>query len=379
MNERELLYIEKLAKTSCKNGLENKYGEILKHEELINDLLFYSREYRLQNEVNNPLITRSYGRLLNADKELIKETVITKLFFNTFGHCEIEYPENKKFAVCLTHDVDDIYPSLAHIALSSLYCIRNLNLKELKKQLFWKIRRKEDSPYWNFKEIMNLEEKYSAKSSFYFLATDKDIRRFRYNIEDLENELGFIVDKGWEVGLHGGYYAYNNLEEMKKEKKRLEKVLGKKVIGYRNHYLRFKVPDTWELLAEAGFKYDTTFGYNDMVGFRNGMCHPFKPFDLSRDREINILEIPLTIGDGTLFYYIKDLSEAWTIVKKLIDTVEKYNGVITLLWHSNIFNCAFRDRWVRLYEKILKYCHEKNAWMTSGEEIWRWWKNDEQG
>ena len=207
------------------------------------------------------------------------------------------------------------------------------------------------------------------------MATDKDIRRFRYDIEDLENERGSIADNGWEVGLHGGYYAYDNLEEMKKEKERLENVLGKDVIGYRNHYLRFKVPDTWELLAKAGFKYDTTFGYGDIVGFRNGMCHPFKPFNLNSAKEIDILEIPLIIMDGALFGSVKSFKEAWETTKRLIDTVEKYNGVITLLWHSNNFNCAFKDSWVKFYIKILEYCYEKNAWMTSGEEIYKWWRD----
>lgn len=313
-----------------------------------------------------------FAHTLSNDKDILEPKVSKFLVKNGL---ETDYPENKKIAVCLTHDIDEIYPPLSHTLLSSLHCMKNFDFKRLKDQLFWKYKGKEYSPYWNFEEIMDLEEKYNAKSSFYFLATDKDIRRFRYDIEDLENELGVIVDKGWEVGLHGGYYAYNSLEEIKKEKTRLEKVLGKEVIGYRNHYLRFKVPDTWELLTEAGFNYDTTFGYNDIVGFRNGMCHPFKPFNLKTNREINILEISLIIGDGALISYINDLSEAWVVTKRLIDSVEKYNGVLTLLWHSNNFNCAFRDSWAILYEKILKYCHEKNAWMTSGEEIWRWWKN----
>ena len=310
-----------------------------------------------------------------SSNEDILDPLVSKFLVENGLNLKAEYPENKKFAVCLTHDVDEIYPPLSHTLLSSLHYMKNLDFKKLKDQVFWKYKGKEFSPYLNFKEIMNLEEKYGAKSSFYFIATDSDIRRFRYSIEDLENELGSIVDKGWEVGLHGGYYAYNSLEEMKKEKKRLEKVLGEKVIGYRNHYLRFKTPDTWELLAKAGFKYDTTFGYHDMVGFRNGMCHPFKPFNLNSDKESDILEIPLIIMDAALFGSVNSFEEAWEITKRLIDTVEKYEGVITLLWHSNDFNCAYKDSWVKLYGKILKYCHDKNAWMTSGEKIWGWWEN----
>ena len=288
----------------------------------------------------------------------------------------VEYPENKKFAVCLTHDVDDIYPTLAHNVISSLYCIKKLDLKRLRNWLFLMIQKKDISPYLNFKEIMKLEEKYGAKSSFYFITSDKDIRRFRYNIEDLENELGYIVDQGWEVGLHGGYYSYNNLENIKNEKKRLEKVLGKEVIGYRNHYLMFKVPDTWELLAKAGFKYDTTFGYTDIVGFRNGMCHPFKPFNLNLNKEINILEIPLIVMDVALLSSCSSIEHAWDTTKSLIDIVEKNNGILTILWHNNTFNYPPRDAWRNLYERILAYVHQKDAWITSGEEILEWWENE---
>jgi len=35
---------------------------------------------------------------------------------------------------------------------------------------------------------------------------------------------------------------------------------------------------------------------------------------------------------------------------------------------------------LKFYEQILKYCYEKNAWMTSGDEIWKWWnKRKSQG
>ncbi len=286
---------------------------------------------------------------------------------------KLEYPENKNFAVFLTHDVDDIYPPKSHTFISSLYHIKNFEFDKLKDQLFWKYRGRQFSPYWNFKEIMKVEDKYNAKSSFYFIASDHDILRFRYNIEDLENELGIITDNGWEIGLHGGYFSFDNLEEILKEKKRLEKIISRKVIGYRNHYLRFKVPTTWDLLRDAGFKYDTTFGYNDMTGFRNGMCHPFWPFNLKNDQYIDILEIPLIMMDTALFWSSKTFDNSWTNAKYLIDIVEKYNGVLTLSWHNYVFSCPFRKQWTMLYEKILKYCHKKNAWMTNGEDIWKWW------
>jgi peptidoglycan/xylan/chitin deacetylase (PgdA/CDA1 family) len=265
---------------------------------------------------------------------------------------QVEYPDGSKFAVCLTHDIDVVNFS------------RISTLKNVLKFLI--LKNKKLNLMWDFEDFMKLEDKYDAKSSFFFLTVNKEDMDFNFGVEDLEYEIGNIADKGWEVGLHGGHEAYNNLDVINKNKKQLEKVLGKEVIGYRNHYLRFKVPDTWELLSKSGFKYDTTYGYADCVGFRNGTCHPFKPFNLNTNEEIDILEIPLTIMDRTLFDYMKlDMKGRWDITKLLIDTVEKNNGVITILWH----NTFMIDENLRFYEKILKYCHEKRAWMTSGEEI----------
>ena len=137
------------------------------------------------------------------------------------------------------------------------------------------------------------------------------------------------------------------------------------------HFLRFAVPHTWRLLAELGFKYDTTFGYPDMPGFRNGMCHPFKPYDLCMKKEIDILEIPLIVMDSSLFKM--PIGEAWMVIKGLIEITEKNKGIITILWHNSTFDEIFCGQWTKLYEKILQLLKERNAWMTSGEEVYNYW------
>ena len=282
-----------------------------------------------------------------------------------------QYPDGKKFAVCLTHDIDIVHPGRLYPIFGAARAFVKGNLTNAIKIPFSIIDKKRN-PFWNFKEIMELEAKYDAKSSFYFLTLEPGESDYGYKIEDIEDELSTISDNGWEVGLHGGHESYNNLEDVKKKKQKLEKVLGKEVIGYRNHYLRFKVPNTWELLSKAGFKYDSTFGYADCAGFRNGMCHPFKPFNVNTGQQIDIMEIPLTIMDCTLFrdYMRLDFKKAWELTKGLIDTVELCNGVITILWH----NTYMQEENLKFYEKILKYCSEKNAWLTSGKEIYEMWQ-----
>ena len=317
-----------------------------------------------------------YGCFPYADStcaDILKPAVSEFLIDNGF---RIAYPDNRQFAVCLTHDVDEIYPPFSHTVYSSLTCLKERDFNGLSRQICWKAQGKKKSPYRNFKEIIKMEERYGACSSFYFLATDADIYRFRYSIGDLADELGQIIDSGGEVGLHGGYYAYDNSATIRVEKRRLEQVLGRKVIGCRNHYLRFKVPDTWEILKKEGFSYDTTLGYNEMIGFRNGMCHPFRPYNLNTDKEIDILEIPLAIMDSALFDMVHSYRDAWELVQRLIDTVASCRGVLTLNWHSNNFFCPFRAHFPEMYEQILQYCQTKNAWMTNSCTIVDWWKKN---
>ncbi len=342
--------------------------ELLKQNQEVWDIFTRKEEY-------SPEELDKHGRFLcsESDVKSALEPAVSKYLIER--GMKVEFPENKTFAVCLTHDVDDIYPPLSHSLLSSAHCLKNLDFRGSAAHLFWNFGEKKRSPYINLSQIMDLEANYGGKSSFYFIATETDPLRFRYNVEDIEDILGEIYDRGWEVGLHGGYYSYDSTEAIKNEKKRLETVLGKKILGFRNHYLRFKTPDSWEILANSGFKYDSTFGHSRSVGFRNGMCHPFRPYNLKEDREIEILEIPLIIMDVALFATSKSFEEAWEYTKNLIDTTESFNGVITLLWHNFVFGCSFRRDWVKLYEKILQYCSRRGAWITSGEEIYRWWEN----
>lgn len=336
--------------------------EKLKEEKELWDLFTKKEEY-------NPPILDEYERFpyyLSSSRDIFEPKVSKYLIENGF---KPEYPDGKKFAVCLTHDIDVIKESNFRYALNSFRAVTRGHIREALRYPAYAINKK-SHPFWNFREIMKLEEKYGATSSFYFLALEPGEQNYAYDLQSLRDDIRYIDARGWEVGLHGGHRSYNNYEDLFKKKEKLESVLGKRIIGYRNHYLRFRTPETWELLSKAGFKYDTTFGYNDCAGFRNGMCHPFRPINLKTGKEIDIVEIPLTIMDCTLLrdYMRLDFNGSWEVTKKLIDSVAKYNGVITILWH----NTYMLDENLDFYKKILKYCYEKDAWMASGKDMIEW-------
>ncbi len=280
------------------------------------------------------------------------------------------YPKNKKFAVCLTHDIDILYFTRRRLLYESSLAFRQKKPLRAARIVLNRMQKK-FNPLWNFKKIISLEKKYEASSTFFFLALEKKEEDFNFDIRNLKDEFRDIIQAGHEVGLHAGHEASTDIRKMKQQKSRIEEIINMPVSGCRNHFLRFQIPGTWELLSQAGFKYDSTFGYADCVGFRNGMCHPFKPYHLITGNFIDILEIPLIIMDDTFLSYMHfDYKAALKMSKDLIDKVAELKGTITILWH----NSNMLDKQLQLYEELLSYCQEREAWMTSGENIRDWWE-----
>lgn len=273
------------------------------------------------------------------------------------------WPDSKKYAMCLSHDIDLL--TLRWYTMAELG-LRSVVKGEWSRVLgYWRAMwRPEARDLRNFQTIMDLEKKYEARSTFFFMATTDHDQR--YDIWELEPDLRNIRAQGFEVALHGGMESYQDASILIQEKERLEQVLGAQVIGIRQHYLRFDLEKTWQAQVAAGFLYDATLGYADQIGFRNGMCFPFVP----EGRQI--VEIPLMIMDTTLWSYLGyDFDTAWLHTKQLIDIVQERGGLISILWHNDQFVEALHPRSAEFYQKILAYGQESGAWMTSADEVYQ--------
>jgi len=278
----------------------------------------------------------------------------------------IVWPQNKKFAVCLTHDVDRVkktYQYLTHFIKSrDLYHVKSFVVRK-------------EYPYWNFERIMEIEDKYGVRSTFFFLNESKKFNilrpkewklalgRYNLNSKKIVDVIQKLQVGGWDIGLHGSYDSYKNKELLLKEKTNLEKIIGKEVIGIRQHYLNLNIPETWEIQKSIGLKYDASFGSSLEVGFRNKQYLPFCPFADS------FFVIPLTIMDSTLFHNSESIEDAWNKCKGIIDEAEKHGALVTVLWHQRVFNEQEFPNWSKMYEKIIEYSLNKNALVTNMAKI----------
>jgi hypothetical protein len=142
----------------------------------------------------------------------------------------------------------------------------------------------------------------------------------------------------------------------------------------RQHYLHYDIRSTPRAHSEAGFKYDSTLGFNDNIGFRFGTCYPWCLYDLKAAEQLPIVEIPLIIQDAAMLSPEKGLRLNWEMALDYIvlmtERVKEVGGVLTLLWHTNeIINLES----LRVYKKSLEYLKRQNCWMTTVRQVGDWW------
>jgi len=279
---------------------------------------------------------------------------------------------DKDFVACLTHDVDSvkrwnlksIFKEIIYFNKSPIIKDNTLNVLKRKGRIVKSILSCKD-PHWNFKEIIELEKQYGFSSSFYFLIGGKHKSEKNYRISDakIQRLIDNIKKTGCEVGLHGSFYSYNDIEILRKEKNILEKLVGK-IFGIRQHFLRFDIRKTYLLYERIGIEYDTTLGYAQHEGFRTGFCLPFYPYNLDEERCFTTLEIPLNIMDGTfsdLKYKGVTHLETWNYIKSVLMTVKRHSGCIVILFHNSHLDSIEHYGYMQLYKKCLDWIKLNNG------------------
>jgi len=178
----------------------------------------------------------------------------------------------------------------------------------------------------------------------------------------IRNLIHRLREQGVEHGVHPGYGTFLRPAVLQAELHILRDVLEEQELGGRQHYLRWS-PETWMDWENAGLSYDSSVGYADQAGFRAGTCIPYRPWQLSRNREARLLEIPLVVMDVSLLEHMLLRGEALLgLVGRLMERCRLVGGVFTFLCH----NTTLRDaRFAQAYGQIL------DMLASSGQFDWK--------
>lgn len=274
----------------------------------------------------------------------------------------------KEFCVCLSHDVDRVNKTFQFLT----HCLKNLKSRDLESAIYQVQSLTQQAHYWMFEKVMDIEEKLGVRSTFFFLNETYPFRPWK--LESWRLALGYydmlapkiqkvireLDGHGWEIGLHGSYRSFRDVDLLKKEKAQLESIVGHQVLGIRQHYLNLD-NETWARQAEAGFLYDASFGFTDNIGFKDNKFQPFMPFPAQQ-----FYVMPLAIMDGCVIRRKNPLADAL----KVVDLARDQGACLVLNWHQERFSEREFPGWMDLYLRLIEECKVRNAHFTTiGEYI----------
>jgi len=194
------------------------------------------------------------------------------------------------------------------------------------------------------------------------------LRASAYGVSDIAERVKALAAAGSEVGVHG-IDAWLDSVRASEERAAVSSVAGVPTRGIRMHWLFFDQRSP-ERLDEAGFVYDSTFGYNETVGFRAGTLQAFKPITARQ-----LLELPLHVMDTALFYPSHlDLAPAAAkqIVLQLVDEAERHGGALTVNWHDR--SIAPERFWDGFYLDLLADLRHRNPWFPTAAQAVSWFR-----
>jgi hypothetical protein len=160
-----------------------------------------------------------------------------------------------------------------------------------------------------------------------------------------------------EVGMHPSYESLDHPDRMATEKHLLEEVLGEEILISRQHFLRFRMPDTFRHLSRLGIREDFSMGYHDAVGFRSGTAYPHRFFDLMENRVIDIRLFPLIAMDSALKNYMRITPEqAFRKMQDILSQLEMTGGVFTTVWHNHSMSDYYEWKgWRKVYTQFIEH------------------------
>ena len=306
-------------------------------------------------------------------------------------------PAGYDFLACLTHDVDfvgirdhkcdhtmwgflyrSLIGSLIHVIRGEQTwsrCLRNWAAAVSLPLVHLGLR--EDFWREEFERYLEIERDFG--STFFFIpfnnmagtlggAPAPHARAAKYDFVGIREQVVGLLEKGCEIGLHG-IDAWQSSENSRAELQRIRELAGAAEIGTRMHWLYWNEASP-RILEGTGFSYDSTFGYNDAIGFRAGTTQAFRPLTAER-----LLELPLNIQDSAMFYSDRmrlSEQEALTACNAILQSLSSSGGALTVNWHTR--SLSPERLWGDFYAQLLNEIQTNRVWFGTGQAVVGWFR-----
>jgi len=314
------------------------------YEEVDNEVRDKHGRFPLKESLLFPLYHKR--ALVNEYIEVLRYLLVANLGCNIVS--------NRVYTVHLSHDVDWPLANLYDLKFHFKESAKDL-LERHDAQLFFRrfysrffasgLAIKALDPNNNFKYIMDVSESMDLRSSFFFIPAPEPAGQYspeiRYQIQSpfFLQLFQEIHRRGHSIGVHPGYFTFCDAQNTASGFHRLRHIcdgLGIKQQnwGGRQHYLRWKNPESWQIWDDMGADFDSSLGWAEDLGFRGSSCIAYPVFDLILRKQRKLIEYPLMVMDVTAFA-LGSMEDYFDQIVEISNVCRFFRGDFTLLYHNN--------------------------------------------
>jgi peptidoglycan/xylan/chitin deacetylase (PgdA/CDA1 family) len=292
------------------------------------------------------------------------------------------WPDGRQWAVAFTHDLDVVewWPAFTLLRLAEL--ARHGELARATRVVAAAASSIGQPVVWRaIVELLATEARHGVRSSWFILCDRPSVTTARagdltYRPESAQARRIFdaIRAGGHEVGLHGSFATSEDHARFASQRAMLQSIVGLEPTGVRQHYLRMRAAKTPRGMHDAGFVYDSTFGFADRNGFRLGTADVVPLWDAERERTVGLDEAPFVWMDRALSKYQHvEHPDAWIDdALALAERCREVNGLWVGIWHPNLAPALGFPEAPAAYARLVGELARSDAFVAPLGELVAW-------
>ncbi len=217
---------------------------------------------------------------------------------------------------------------------------------------------KKKDPFDSYEWLDSLHLYCRTRAYYFFLLAKNQVGVDR-NISPDKPEMRTLIEyhaSGYTVGVHPSWQSGDEQAVLMEEVDSLTEITGSPVKYSRQHYIRMKLPQTYQRLIDVGIEKDFSMGYGSSNGFRASIASSFYWYDLKTEKKTSLMLFPFCFMDSNSFYENQlTPNAAFTELMNYYRKIKQVNGLMATIWHNQFFGTdpAFSG-WKEVYEVFLK-------------------------
>jgi hypothetical protein len=295
--------------------------------------------------------------------------------------CSAPWPDGRRWAVAITHDLDVVewWPAFTALRLSEL--VRKGAWGRAARTGAAALRALGRAPVRpGISALLEAERARAVHSTWFILCGTPTWRTFlagdltyRPETSRTRRVLADLTQNGHAIGLHGSFATLASSDRFAEQRSRLTGLTARDISGVRQHFLRFDLERTPRAMRTAGFRYDSTAGFADRNGFRLGVCDVLPEWSVE-GQGAPLAEVPFAWMDRALSKYrgVEDPAAWVTDALELAAAARAVEGLWVGVWHPNLIApLGFPDA-PAAYDLLLDGLAARGPFVGTLDELVRW-------